>query len=212
MTMGRFGWKAEQPNVLQQTAGAYVEDMGITNPLFPHESCQGQPQCDPHADDPEITDSILHATAFYVRTLAVPARRATQDPQVVRGQELFTQAQCDRCHVPMQRTAVNVAFPEMSDQTIFPYTDLLLHDMGPGLADGRPTYSADGQEWRTPPLWGIGLTQVVNGHQNFLHDGRARSLLEAVLWQGGEAEHAREAVRAMTASEREALIAFLNSL
>jgi CxxC motif-containing protein (DUF1111 family) len=186
--------------------------MGITNPIFPHESCSGQPQCGTQGDDPELTDSVLHAVAFYVRTLAVPARRNVQDAQVVRGQDLFVQAGCDRCHVPMQHTAVNVAFAEISNQTIFPYTDLLLHDMGPDLADDRPTYLADGREWRTPPLWGIGLTQVVNGHQNFLHDGRARSLLEAVLWHGGEAQGSRDAVRGMTASERQALLAFLNSL
>ncbi|MFT3884793.1 MAG: di-heme oxidoredictase family protein [Flavobacteriales bacterium] len=212
MALGRFGWKAEQPSLLQQTASAYVEDMGITNPLFPEESCTGQPQYGTPNTGIELSDSILHAVAFYVRSLAVPARRAVQDPNVVRGGQLFTQAGCDRCHTPMQRTAVDVSFPEVSNQVIFPYTDLLLHDMGPDLADDRPIFVADGREWRTPPLWGIGLTQVVNGHQNFLHDGRARSVLEAVLWHGGEAERSRNAVRDMTASERQALLAFLNSL
>ncbi len=210
--LGRFGWKAEQPTLLQQSAGAYNEDMGVTSPVFPSESTLGQPQYDGLQDDFELTDSILHAVAFYVRTLAVPARRGMGNEQVVRGEELFVAAKCDRCHVPEQRTAVDVAFPPLSNLRIFPYTDLLLHDMGPALSDHRPTYRAEGVEWRTPPLWGIGLTQVVNGHQNFLHDGRARSMLEAVLWHGGEAQQSSDAVRMMTTGEREALLAFLNAL
>ncbi len=210
--LGRFGWKAGQPTLLQQSAGAYVEDMGITSFLFPQESSAGQPQFDGAGDDPEVSDSLLYAAAFYVRTLAVPARRNADDAQVVRGEQLFIGAGCDRCHVPEHRTGVNVAFPALSNQRIFPYTDLLLHDMGPGLADGRPEYEADGNEWRTPALWGIGLTQTVNGHQYFLHDGRARDLPEAILWHGGEAEAAREAFRTMTVSERTALLAFLRSL
>lgn len=210
--VGRFGWKAEQPTLLQQSAAAYNEDMGITNPVFPLESSHGQPQDDGLADDVELTDSVLRAVAFYVRTLAVPARRNTDDALVLRGEALFSAAKCDRCHVPEQRTAVNVAFPPVSNQRILPYTDLLLHDMGPALSDHRPSYAAEGSEWRTPPLWGIGLTQVVNGHQNFLHDGRARSLLEAVLWHGGEAQQSNDAVRAMMADDRAALLAFLNAL
>lgn len=210
--LGRFGWKAEQPTLLQQSAAAYNEDMGITNPLFPQESTVGQPQYDGLQDDFELTDSVLRAVAFYVRTLAVPARRNTDDPQVLRGEALFTAAKCDRCHVPEQRTAVNVALPPVSNQRILPFTDLLLHDMGQALSDERPSFGAEGSEWRTPPLWGIGLTEVVNGHQNFLHDGRARSLLEAVLWHGGEAQQSNDAVRAMTTGERAALLAFLNAL
>jgi len=210
--VGRFGWKAEQPTLLQQSAAAYNEDMGVTNPLFMLESTHGQPQYDGLNDDGELTDSVLHAVAFYVRTLAVPARRNTDDPQVVRGEELFSAAKCDRCHTPEQHTAVNVAFPPVSNQRISPYSDLLLHDMGAALSDNRPTFRAEGTEWRTPPLWGIGLTQVVNGHQNFLHDGRARSLLEAVLWHGGEAQESANAVRSMTTAERQALLAFLGSL
>ncbi|HRH37851.1 MAG TPA: di-heme oxidoredictase family protein [Flavobacteriales bacterium] len=212
MVLGRFGWKAVQPSLLQQGAGAYAQDMGITNPLFPIESAYGQPQYDGLNDDAELTDSLLTAVAFYVRTLAVPARRNTQDPQVLRGEALFVATKCDRCHVPQQVTAVNVAFPPLSNQRIFPYTDMLLHDMGEGLSDHRPSYSAEGNEWRTPPLWGIGLTQVVNGHQNFLHDGRARSLLEAILWHGGEAQVARDYVVQLSASDRAALLAFLGTL
>ncbi len=210
--IGRFGWKAEQPTLLQQSAAAYNEDMGITNPLFPQESSLDQPQHDGLQDDFELTDSVLRAVAFYVRTLAVPARRNTDDARVLQGEALFSAAKCDRCHIPEQRTEVNVAFPPVSNQRILPYTDLLLHDMGPALSDSRPSFRAEGAEWRTPPLWGIGLTQVVNGHQNFLHDGRARSLLEAVLWHGGEAQQSSDAVRSMTTEERSALLAFLNAL
>ncbi|MBL7952586.1 MAG: c-type cytochrome [Flavobacteriales bacterium] len=212
IALGRFGWKAEQPTLLQQSAAAYNEDMGITNLLFPSESSLGQPQYDGRNDDIELTDSILHAVAFYVRTLAVPARRNTDAPVIRQGEILFNEAGCSSCHVPEQRTHVDVAFAAASNQRIFPYTDLLLHDMGPGLTDGRPSFRADGTEWRTPPLWGIGLTQVVNGHQNFLHDGRARSLLEAILWHGGEAQNSSDAVRAMSTEERTALLAFLGSL
>lgn len=212
LTPGRFGWKAEQPTLLQQSAAAYNEDMGITNPLFPFESAHGQLQDDGRDDDVELSDSLLHAVAFYVRTLAVPARRRTEDPQVQRGERIFNDAGCTACHVPQQQTGVNVSFAPVSNQRIFPYTDLLLHDMGEGLADHRPSFRADGYEWRTPPLWGIGLTQAVNGHQNFLHDGRARSLLEAVLWHGGEAQRSSDAVRNMSSEERAALLNFLSSL
>jgi CxxC motif-containing protein (DUF1111 family) len=215
LVLGRFGWKAGQPSVVQQAAGAFNQDMGITNRLFPVESCHGQPQESAAAtlyNQCEIADSLLAAVAFYMQTLAVPARRNTQDPMVIRGKTLFTDAGCTSCHIPMATTGVNVAAPELSNQTIFPYTDLLLHDMGPELADNRPEFRANGRQWRTPPLWGIGLTQLVNGHTNFLHDGRARSLLEAIMWHGGEATAARDYVSKLSASDRQALIAFLNSL
>ena len=211
-TIGRFGWKAGNPSVLQQTAGAYNEDMGITSFVFPTESSFGQSQFDGLFDDYELADSILFATTFYTQTLAVPARRNTDDPKVKKGKQLFKEANCSGCHTPMVRTGTNVAFPEASNQIIFPYTDLLLHDMGPELADNRPEFLANGQEWRTSPLWGIGLTELVNGHSNYLHDGRARNLLEAILWHGGEAEKSREFVKKLSQAEREALIAFLKSL
>jgi len=212
MALGRFGWKAGQPNLKQQTAGAYNEDMGITNPIFNKESCDGQSQYDHFDDDTELTDSLLHAVTFYVQTLAVPARRDADHPDVLAGKDLFMNSGCGSCHRPSMTTKVNVAFPEMSNQVIFPYTDLLLHDMGDGLADLRPEYQADGYEWRTPPLWGIGLTKAVNGHTNFLHDGRARSLTEAILWHGGEAENSKNKFKQMSASDRQKLITFLESL
>ncbi len=208
--LGRFGWKAGAPSLFQQTAGAYNGDMGITSPLFPSESCEGRPGCEAHA--PEVSAQIVGDVAFYTQTLGVPARRSLSDPTASKGERLFYAAGCTGCHTPTQRTGFLRGVPEVSGQIIHPYTDLLLHDMGDGLADNRPDFLASGNEWRTPPLWGIGLVQTVNGHTNFLHDGRARSLLEAVLWHGGEAANARDRVRRFSAAERAALLAFLQSL
>ena len=211
-TLGRFGWKAANPSLLQQSAGAYNEDMGITSFVFPKESSNNQPQYDGREDKYEVSDSILHAVEFYIRTLAVPARRNADEAEVLAGKKIFVDAKCSSCHKPQTRTKVNVAFPEISNQVIFPYTDLLVHDMGADLADNRPDFDANGQEWRTSPLWGIGLTRIVNGHQNFLHDGRARTLLEAVMWHGGEAKQSKEFVRTLSNPDRNALIKFLESL
>ena len=155
---------------------------------------------------------MFDLVVFYARNLAVPARRHADAPDVLRGKQIFYQAGCPACHTPKYVTRAAPERPELSGQLIWPYTDLLLHDMGPGLADGRPEGRASGQEWRTPPLWGIGLTSVVSGHTRYLHDGRARSLLEAVLWHGGEAEAAKQRVVGMTRGAREALLAFLGSL
>jgi CxxC motif-containing protein (DUF1111 family) len=149
---------------------------------------------------------------FYSRTLAVPARREVAHAAVRRGQVLFAQAQCTRCHLPTLRTGDVEGLPPLSQQTIHPYTDLLLHDMGEGLADNRPDFEATGREWRTAPLWGIGLVPTVNGHTTYLHDGRARNLSEAILWHGGEAQAAREHFRHMPRADREALLRFLASL
>ena len=212
LNLGRFGWKANQPTLIQQVASAYHDDMGITTSLLPRENSDGQPQYDGRGDDPELSDEILDVVTFYVQTLAVPARRDLDNPMVQNGEELFESAGCSGCHIPTLQTGTLSDVPEVSNQTIHPYTDLLLHDMGAGLADNRPDFLASGSEWRTPPLWGIGLVKVVNGHTNFLHDGRARGLLEAILWHGGEAEQSREAVQGMSASDRNALIAFLESL
>jgi CxxC motif-containing protein (DUF1111 family) len=210
--LGRFGWKAGAPNLLQQVTGAYNEDMGITNFVFPVESCADQPQYDQLKDDYEVSDEVVRDVTFYCQTLAVPGRRNYKDQEVVLGKTIFAQAQCTSCHLHKMQTAVNVAFPSLSNEVIFPYTDLLLHDMGPELADGRPDFQANGQEWRTPPLWGIGLTRMVNGHSNFLHDGRARTLLEAIMWHGGEGQSSRNYVNNLSEAERNALIKFLESL
>lgn len=210
--LGRFGLKSNAPSLLVQNAGAYSEDMGVTNPVFPVESSFEQVQYDGLLDEVEVDDETLATVTFYVQTLGVPARRNVDDATVVRGEGLFEQARCSACHVPELETGDFPDVPEVANQVIFPYTDLLLHDMGEDLTDGRPDFLAGPAEWRTPPLWGVGLTGTVNGHTDLLHDGRARNLMEAILWHGGEAETAREAVRAMSKTDREALLAFLNSL
>ena len=221
--LGRFGWKAGQPTVAQQAAGAFRGDIGISTPLYksPHGDCTAaQHTCRtaPHggASDPdhgaEAAAKMFDLLVFYSRNLAVPARRNLDDPLGLRGKRLFHESNCIGCHRPKFVTRRDSIGKEQSFQLIWPYTDLLLHDMGEGLADGRPEGEAGGREWRTPPLWGIGLTKTVNGHTLFLHDGRARNLLEAILWHGGEAAAAKQRVVAMTRADRAALLAFLNSL
>lgn len=214
-TLGRFGWKANQPNLALQTAGAFLGDMGISTSLFPTQECTpAETDCiaAPDGGGPECSDHILDAVIFYSTTLAPPARRDWQNQDVLKGKQLFAKAGCAACHTSVQHTGTLEGYPELSNQTIRPYTDLLLHDMGKELADNRPDFQADGQEWRTPPLWGIGLIHVVNGHTNLLHDGRARGVQEAVLWHGGEAEASREAFREMSGEERQALVRFVESL
>jgi len=220
--LGRFGWKAGQPTVAQQAASAFRGDIGISSPLYraPYGDCTpAQILCRraphggaAHEDTVEASAELFDVLVFYSRNLAVPARRHVDDRQVLEGKRLFYQAGCSGCHTPKFVTRRDSIGPEQSFQLIWPYSDLLLHDMGEGLADGRPEGKASGREWRTPPLWGIGLTETVSGHTQFLHDGRARSLLEAVLWHGGEAEAAKRRVADMSPAERDALIAFLRSL
>lgn len=210
VVLGRFGWKASQPSLIQQSAAAANGDMGITSIYFPDEASKGQTQ-DVAAHDPELNADQLNALTVYLQTLAPPARRNASDGTVQKGKSLFIQSQCSACHIPKIQTGTS-SFSELTNQTIRPYTDLLLHDMGDGLADGRPDFKASGSEWRTAPLWGIGLTQVVNGHTNFLHDGRARNLTEAILWHGGEAEKSKQTFLKMSVSDRNVLLKFLNSL
>jgi CxxC motif-containing protein (DUF1111 family) len=217
--LGRFGWKAGQPNLNQQNVHAFSGDMGLTTSLRPIDDCtDAQTACKtaPNGNgpdgEPEVSDNILRLVLFYSRNLAVPARRDVNAPQVLAGKTLFYQAGCQSCHTPKYTTAANAAEPELANQVIRPYSDLLLHDMGDGLADNRTEFQASGRDWRTPPLWGIGLTAAVSGHTQFLHDGRARNLLEAVLWHGGEATAAQQQVLSFNAEQRAALLAFLNSL
>lgn len=210
--LGRFGWKANTPTLLQQIAAAYVNDMGITSPYFPEENCADGTQCDTTSDDPEIDQRTLDMVEVYLQTLAVPSRRNYEDAVVKRGKEVFKQVGCNSCHTTTFTTGTHKSIPELSNQKIHPYTDLLLHDMGDELADGRPDFNASGNEWRTPPLWGIGLVSIINGHTNFLHDGRARNLEEAILWHGGEAKTVRDKFMNLSKSDRESLIKFLNSL
>ncbi|THH36695.1 c-type cytochrome [Aliishimia ponticola] len=219
--LGRFGLKAGNPTIKEQSASAFVGDIGISNPIFPAASgectdLQADCQAAPHGDGDdrgfEIDDEGLDLVTFYSRNLAVPARRNVDDPEVLRGKELFYATGCTSCHRPAFVTHRLKDQPEQSFQLIWPYTDMLLHDMGPGLADNRPEARATGTEWRTPPLWGVGLTSQVSGHTQFLHDGRARSLLEAILWHGGEAQPHRDSVVDMPPVDRDALIKFLESL
>ncbi len=213
--LGRFGWKANQPSLRQQDASAFLNDMGVTTSVYKHENCPDiQTACRkrPLGMVPEQPDRAFNELIFYTRALGVPARRRVDNPVNARGEQLFAQAQCAVCHVPEMRTGDYPALPQLGHQLVYPYTDLLLHDMGDALADGRPDFLAGPRDWRTPPLWGIGLSQKVNGNASLLHDGRARDLTEAILWHGGEAERSREAFRAMPAIDRAALLTFLDSL
>ena len=215
VALGRFGWKANQPGLEQQNSGAFLGDIGITSPLHPVENCPpAQTECAAALSGgaPELDQDKVDDVTYYSRLLAVPGRRDFEDPTVLRGKQLFRSAGCASCHTPVHVTGVLAGMPELSEQTIRPFTDLLLHDMGDDLADHRPDFLATGTEWRTPPLWGVGLVGIVNDHTTLLHDGRARDLTEAILWHGGEAEAAREEFRTMPASDRAALIRFLESL
>ncbi len=214
LVIGRFGWKAGQPSVEQQSAGAFLGDIGITSSLFPTQGCTAvQTVCldAVSGGDPELSDDRLADVTLYASTLAVPAMRNTDDEVIRRGAEALVRSGCTACHVATHTTSDH-PIPALRDQLIVPFTDLLLHDMGEGLADNRHEFAADGREWRTPPLWGIGLVETVNGHTNFLHDGRARTLEEAILWHGGEGEASRDAFKALSAEDRDALIRFLESL
>ncbi|MDX2257808.1 MAG: di-heme oxidoredictase family protein [Hyphomicrobiaceae bacterium] len=222
LALGRFGWKAGQPTLRQQSADAFLNDMGLSTSLFPvawGDCTTAQPAClaapdgnSPGPGDPEVGDQLLDLVTFYAQNLAVPLRRGAETPEVVRGRDVFAATGCAACHVPGHVTGTVEGQPHLSGQRIWPYTDLLLHDMGDDLADGRPEGSASGREWRTPPLWGIGLTETVNGHTYFLHDGRARSVEEAILWHGGEAEAARDRYARLPRADRAALLAFVASL
>ena len=200
MDVGRFGLKANSANLLSQTATAYAHDMGIANPLLPNED-----------GTTEIDAATVEASAFYTQTLAVPARTQVEDPVVQRGEKLFADANCAACHLTSIKTGP-ATVRALAHQTIQPYTDLLLHDMGEALADHRPDFEATGQEWRTTPLWGLGLTQTVLPYSGYLHDGRARTVEEAILWHGGEADPAKQAFMALSKEGRAAMLKFLNSL
>lgn len=215
MTAGRFGWKANAANLISQSAGAALGDIGLTTPVNTAQNCPPTQTACAKAitgGTPEMSQEFLDKMVLYVRLLAVPAQRTPNDPEILRGEKLFADAKCWSCHQPTLKTGATAALPELANQTFHPFTDLLLHDMGQGLADGRPDFLATGSEWRTAPLWGVGLFAEVNGHTRYLHDGRARNLSEAILWHGGEARAARDAYARMPKADREALIAYLNSL
>ncbi|TKT69343.1 di-heme oxidoredictase family protein [Aquamicrobium sp. LC103] len=219
---GRFGWKAIEPTVMQQTAHAFSGDMGLSTRLAPdhwgectkaQSACRALPHgAQPHLGAEEVSGDLLDLVSFYASNLAVPARRDTADERVLAGKRVFYESGCASCHAPKYVTRRDAGDPAHRFQLIWPYTDLLLHDMGDGLADDRPEGRASGREWRTPPLWGIGLTKTVNADATFLHDGRARTLLEAILWHDGEARKARERVVEMEKEDRVDLLRFLESL
>lgn len=212
--LGRFGWKANVPSLSLQAGGAARGDIGITNKEAMEENCpEPQKECRKaiNGGEPEMLNAHFDKLVFYLQTLAIPARRDVEDKQVQWGAILFEQSACSSCHTPSLTTGKHEV-SALSKQQIQPFTDLLLHDMGEGLADYRPDFEAGGTEWRTAPLWGIGLVETVNHHTRFLHDGRARNLEEAILWHGGEATASREKFIALSKKERAALLAFLRSL
>ncbi len=211
---GRFGWKAEAPNLEVQSSAAFSNDMGLTTSLHPQDDCtEGQPDClkEPNGGEPEVDEHIFGRVVHYSRTVAVPVRRAADDRDVLQGKKLFRDLNCHGCHTASHTTGEST-IEELSHQLIWPYTDLLLHDMGPGLADGRPVGEASGQEWKTPPLWGLGLMSDVSNHTRYLHDGRARNLEEAILWHGGEAQASRDGFMALSSKERAQILKFLGDL
>lgn len=222
LVLGRFGWKAQNASVRDQSAAAFSGDMGLSTPdrpdpygdCTPHETaCRALPTGEqPRLGATEAPDPVLDLVTFYSKNLAVPTRRNVDRPDVLAGKQLFYRIGCADCHVPKFVTRRDAEHPAQAFQLIWPYSDFLLHDMGDGLADNQPVGVASGRQWRTPPLWGIGLTGTVNGPGFFLHDGRARTLTEAILWHGGEGTKARNAFAALARQDRDRLIAFLESL
>ena len=213
--VGRFGWKGDAPTVRQQVAGAFLGDMGITSPVNRSGECNPtQMSCLEHqtTEEMEIDPGNFDRVVVYSSLLAVPVRKPKNIEQIQQGKELFSQANCAACHTPSHITGNTTDLKETHDQLIWPYTDLLLHDMGEELADHRPVFEASGREWKTPPLWGTGRIKQVNKHQRLLHDGRADGVEEAILWHGGEAAASRDAFKSMTKEERDALVAFVDSL
>ncbi len=212
--LGRFGWKANIPTLREQVAAAASGDIGLTSSIFTEDHvtpAQALRIAAVNGGTPELSEKQLNKLEFYLRTLAVPARRNIDNPVARRGERLFSDIGCAKCHTPTMKTGDH-PLPQLASQIIHPYTDLLLHDMGDELADGRPDHEATGNEWRTPPLWGIGLQKAVNGHTFLLHDGRARNVMEAILWHGGEGAESKRRVLQMSAGDRNALLAFIQSL
>jgi len=230
--LGRYGWKAAKATLRHQIGDALLKDMSITSPVFPNRDCQRLgPDCRNAAGGTAVSESELERLSDYLSLLAVPAQRSLRSgfpadarvspehdvnpAQISRGSALFAQAKCVACHTPQLRTGSKHPFAELRDQTIRPYSNLLLHDMGPGLADTLAEGKATASMWRTAPLWGLGSLKYVQGstaNVRYLHDGRARTLTEAIVWHGGEASTSRASFEAMTKEEREAMIAFLGSL
>lgn len=228
MSLGLSGNKAQHADLTVELG--FSSDMGVTNSRYPEEICEGQIQVNQGSmmglsyAQLDISTADMEDVDFYMQSLGVPARRNVNDPQVIRGEEKFYEAKCHLCHVTTLHTKArgsvllnNTQLPWLGRQTIHPYSDFLLHDMGSeimgvGLNDNYVSGLARGNEWRTTPLWGIGLQEKVNGHTYFLHDGRARNLVEAIMWHGGEGEASKNLFKKMSKEDRDAMIAFLNSL
>lgn len=220
IALGRFGWKAGQAHIAEQSADAAAGDIGLSNPRAPfawgdctpaQTACRAAPNGNNDAGF-EAPAEVMDLITFYSQNLAVPMRKNVGDPEVLRGKKLMYEAGCISCHVPKFATRKDYEVSALGGELIFPYSDLLLHDMGEGLADGRAEAQASGSEWHTAPLWGLGYTKIVNGHTFLLHDGRARDVVEAILWHGGEAQKARDAFAGLPKTDRDAIVAFLNSL
>lgn len=218
---GRFGWKASVATLDEQNQNAFSGDIGISTPLLPDgagECTDKQTVCkkartgnSPQYGNVEAHQQVTDLVLYYTRHIAVPAQRLGNQ-NITEGEKLFHQLACASCHRPKYVTADLPQLPELSQQTIWPYTDLLLHDMGDALADFRPEGEANGREWKTPPLWGIGLTKAVNQKSGFLHDGRARNIQEAILWHGGEAKNSKNRYTQLDKKQRQQLLDFLTSL
>lgn len=213
--VGRFGKKAITVNLLHQTVGAYQQDMGLTTDLIPADLFNVQQlgiSSEDEVPDPEIPSSVVSNVVFYLKTLRIPPRRNATDPEVKAGEKLFAQVGCSSCHIPTLKTGL-ASIPQLSNKTFHPYTDLLLHDMGAALDDHYTEGSAETYEWRTPPLWGIGIAERFQGGKPFyLHDGRATTFREAISYHGGEAAGTRQAFKDLTLREQQQLITFLKSL
>ena len=213
--LGKFGWKANRATLLHHVAGAASQDMGLTSSFFPEQNCMViQKECSNQISggSPEISEKQINMLKLYMQTLAVPRQRNTQDKEVIEGGILFTKIGCESCHVSTYTTGKHKEHEELSNRVIKPYSDFLLHDMGPGLDDGLAEGTVESREWKTPPLWGIGLVKIVNKHTKFLHDGRANSLKEAILWHGGEGQLSKENYISLNADERRKVLKFLSSL
>ena len=215
--IGRFGWKAGKASLLEQNAAAYNGDIGITSYLFPDEECTYvQTDCQRFKTPDDISPELLEKVTTYTKLLAVPKRRDFGTPQVLRGEKVFKAINCIACHTASYTTGNNSNLDVLNNQKIYPYTDLLVHDMGDDLADDKGNHvneeGATTREWRTPPLWGLGLVKIVNTHTRLMHDGRARNFSEAILWHGGEGQKSKEAYLKLSKADRDSLIEFLGSL
>ena len=221
LAIGRFGWKSAQPSVYQQTADAFYHDMGLSNKLYsnPFNCTSKQEECtkaisgnSEEYDDLEVSSDQLDLVTFYSSQLGVPARRSINAENVKKGKEIFFALNCNSCHVESFTTGDSGSHANLNNQIIYPYSDFLLHDMGESLSDGVSEFLAQGSEWRTPPLWGIGLTNIVSEEYGYLHDGRARTIEEAILWHGGEANEIIQNYKKLKKYEVNQLLSFINSL